>query len=135
MLVLDETTANLPAAEAERLFALVRTVHERRVAVLFVSHHFDDVFANADALTVLRDGRLVGTLPVQGLSEQDLVKLVVGRALEEHSVDPAAVATTEVALEVRDLSGAIVDDLNIDVHAGEVVGVAGITGSGREELA
>jgi ribose transport system ATP-binding protein len=135
MLVLDEPTANLPAAEADRLFALVRTVRERGVAVLFVSHHFDEVFAIADAVTVLRDGRLVATRPVQGLSERDLVELVVGRALESHSVDPAAVATAEVALEVRELSGAIVHDLTIDVHAGEVVGVAGITGSGREELA
>jgi ribose transport system ATP-binding protein len=135
MLVLDEPTANLPAAEADRLFALVRTVRERGVAVLFVSHHFDEVFAVADSVTVLRDGRLVDTRPVQGLSERELVELVVGRTLEVHEPNPAAVAAAAVALELRELSGAIVHSLNVDVHAGEVVGIAGITGSGREELA
>lgn len=135
MLVLDEPTANLPAAEADRLFALVRTVRERGVAVLFVSHHFDEVFALADAVTVLRDGRIVDTRPVQGLSEHDLVELVVGRPLEVHEADATAAVKAEVALEVRGISGQIVRSLNVDVHAGEVVGVAGITGSGREELA
>jgi ribose transport system ATP-binding protein len=135
VLVLDEPTANLPAAEAARLFALVRTVRERGVAVLFVSHHFDEVFGLADTVTVLRDGRLVGTQPVPGLTEHDLVELVIGRTLEVSEAPATAADRAEVTLAVRGVSGQIVRGLDVDVHAGEVVGIAGITGSGREELA
>src|SRR5206468_4666071 len=82
LLVLDEPTANLPAAEAARLFALVRKVRDSGVAVLFVSHHFDEVFGLADTVTVIRDGRVVDTRPVKGLAEHDLVELMIGRSLE-----------------------------------------------------
>jgi ribose transport system ATP-binding protein len=135
MLVLDEPTANLPAAEAARLFALVRTVRDSGVPVLFVSHHFDEVFALADSVTVLRDGRVVGTRPVAGLTEPELVELVIGRPLELHEDLGLRSARDRTVLTARGLRGAVVDGVDLDVHAGEVLGVAGITGSGREELA
>jgi ribose transport system ATP-binding protein len=135
MLVLDEPTANLPAAEAARLFALVRTVRDSGVSVLFVSHHFDEVFALADAVTVLRDGRVVATRPVAGLSEPELVELVIGRPLELHEDLGLRSARADTVLSARGLRGRVVAGVDLDVHAGEVLGVAGITGSGREELA
>ena len=101
LLVLDEPTANLPAAEAARLFSLVRTVRDSGVAVLFVSHHFDEVFGLADTVTVLRDGRVVDTRPVKGLAEHELVELMIGRSLELHSGDTEAAERAELVLSLR----------------------------------
>jgi ribose transport system ATP-binding protein len=135
MLVLDEPTANLPAAEAARLFALVRSVRDSGVSVLFVSHHFDEVFALADTVTVLRDGRVVATRPVAGLTEPELVELVIGRPLELHEDLGLRSARADTVLSASGLRGQVVAGVDLDLHAGEVLGVAGITGSGREELA
>jgi ribose transport system ATP-binding protein len=135
MLILDEPTANLPGAEAQRLYALVRRVADSGVAVLFVSHHFDEVFEMADSVTVLRDGKHVITRPVEGLNEEELIELVVGRKLEGHLTDADAREHGESILEMQGVAGAAVHGLDLTVHAGEVVGIAGITGSGREEVA
>ncbi len=135
VLVLDEPTANLPAAEAERLYALARRVAGSGVAVLFVSHHFDEVFELAQSVTVLRDGRHITTRPVAGLTEEQLIELVIGRALEHADRDVKAAERRAVVLEVSGLGGDVLSDVSFAVHAGEIVGVAGITGSGRDELA
>ncbi len=135
MLILDEPTANLPGPEAQRLYKLVRRVADSGIAVLFVSHHFDEVFEMAESVTVLRDARLIQTRPVAGLTEDDLIELVVGRKLEEHPRDSEA---REHGVEILTLSGVgghSVHAMDLTVHRGEVVGVAGITGSGREEVA
>ena len=136
VLVLDEPTSALPGAEVERLFALIRTVRDTGVAVLFVSHHLTEVFALADSVTVMRDGRLVTTRPVAGLDEPSLIELMVGRRPEQ--AGPAAgegLADQPPALTARALSGRVIRDLEFSLRAGEILGVAGITGSGREELA
>jgi ribose transport system ATP-binding protein len=136
LLVLDEPTANLPAAEAERLFQLTRRVAESGIAVVFVSHHFDEVFELSDSVTVLRDGKLVTTRPVEGLTEDGLIELVVGRPLEQTTHDVKAVERTKVLLEVKDLATPeVLAGISFQVHAGEIVGIAGITGSGRDEVA
>ena len=90
MLILDEPTANLPAAEAERLYQLARRVADSGVAVMFVSHHFDEVFELAQNVTVLRDGKQVITRPVAGLTEDQLIELVIGRKLEHVEHDAKA---------------------------------------------
>jgi ribose transport system ATP-binding protein len=136
MLILDEPTANLPNAEAQRLYQLVHRVADSGVAVLFVSHHFDEVFEMADSVTVLRDGRHIVTRPVEGLTEDELIELVVGRQLEKH--DRGLADTREHGPEILTLtnvSGGSVTSMDLAVHRGEVVGVAGITGSGRESVA
>ena len=136
LLVLDEPTANLPAVEAERLYALTRRVAESGIAVVFVSHHFDEVFELSDSVTVLRDGKLVTTVPVKGLTEDALIELVIGRPLESVEHDVRTVEREKVLLEVKDVGTAdVLDSVSFQVHAGEIVGVAGITGSGRDELA
>ncbi len=135
MLVLDEPTANLPAVEAARLFALIRVVRQAGIAVLFVSHHLDEVFGLADTVSVMRDGRLVATRPVSELTEPELVELVIGRPLQVHEPMNAALSRSPAVLSARDLGGAVIAGVDLNVHAGEVLGVAGITGSGREELA
>ena len=136
MLILDEPTANLPGAEAQRLYQLVRRVADSGVAVLFVSHHFDEVFEMAESVTVLRDGKLITTRPVAGLTEEELIELVVGRKLEEHNRrDADAREHGPEILTLSGVGGRNVQGMDLTVHRGEVVGVAGITGSGREEVA
>jgi ribose transport system ATP-binding protein len=136
VLVLDEPTANLPAAEAERLFALVRSVSAAGVAVLFVSHKFEEIFDLADTVTVLRNGQVIDTRRVETLTGDDLVELVIGHALPTRAVAPSETGLRQdIVLQVQGVAGHTVAGVDLDVRAGEVVGVAGITGSGREELA
>lgn len=135
LLVLDEPTASLPGADVERLFAAIRLLKERGVAILYVSHHLDEVFEIADDVTVLRDGRRITTRPTEGLDHEGLIELMIGHRLEQ--VDHSSVAQSDSAagLEVRSLRGSTVADMSFSVYPGEVVGVAGITGSGREMIA
>lgn len=135
VLILDEPTANLPAAEAERLFQLAKRVADSGVAVMFVSHHFDEVFGLAQSVTVLRDGKLVVTRPVAGMTEDNLIELVIGRQLEHVEHDAKAAEKKEVVLRVSGLGCNVLNNVDLLVHAGEIVGVAGITGSGRDEMA
>jgi len=136
MLILDEPTANLPDAEAQRLYALVRRVADSGVAVLFVSHHFDEVFEMADSVTVLRDGKHIITRPVEGMTEEELIEHVVGRRMEEHNKDAAdAREHGHAVMAINAVTGGSVQDLTLTLHRGEVVGIAGITGSGREAVA
>lgn len=136
VLILDEPTANLPDAEAQRLYALVRRVADSGVAVLFVSHHFDEVFEMASSVTVLRDGKHIITRPVEGLTEGELIELVVGRKLDKHSKDDSdAREHGPEILKLDGVGGGSVSSMDLTVHRGEVVGVAGITGSGREVVA
>jgi ribose transport system ATP-binding protein len=135
VLVLDEPTANLPAAEISRLFEVVRAVRDRGVAVLFVSHHLDEVFSLCESVTVLRDGHHITTRPVEGLDESSLVALMIGRSLEEYDVPAAPPGKhTETVLSVRGLAASALSGVDFDVRAGEIVGIAGITGSGREQV-
>jgi ribose transport system ATP-binding protein len=135
VLILDEPTANLPAAEAQRLFQLAKRVTDSGVAVVFVSHHFDEVFGLAQSVTVLRDGQHVITRPVAGLTEDGLIELVIGRQLEQVQHDAKAAERRAVVLEAIGLGCGVLDNVDFAVHAGEIVGVAGITGSGRDEIA
>jgi ribose transport system ATP-binding protein len=136
VLVLDEPTASLPAAEVAQLYEVIRAVTRRGVAVVYISHHFNEVFAISDSVTVLRDGRIVATRTTASLDEDELIDLTIGRELRRRDTRPSAQKPDrEVVLSVRGLGGGVVDGIDFEVHAGEVVGVAGVTGSGREEVA
>jgi rhamnose transport system ATP-binding protein len=134
VLILDEPTASLSSHEVERLFAIVRQTRDRGVAVLFVSHRLEEVFELCDRATVLRDGRHVITAPTSELTAADLVRHMVGRSV---SLFPRSAAKIgEVMLEVRGLTrvGAF-SDISFSVRAGEIVGLAGLVGAGRTEVA
>lgn len=136
VLIVDEPTANLPAPEVDRLFDLMRRVAADGIAILFISHHFNEIFELADRATVLRNGRIVETRSVSELDEDALVELMMGRALTRVShTTSAGVAAGDPALVLSGVSGAAVDSFDLEIAPGEVVGIAGITGSGREELA
>ncbi len=134
VLILDEPTASLSSHEVERLFTIVRRTRDRGVAVLFVSHRLDEVFALCDRATVLRDGRHVVTAETSTLSTADLVRHMVGRAVTLFPKGDAAIG--DMLLEVRGLSDATAfRDVSLSVHAGEIVGLAGLVGAGRTEIA
>ena len=135
VLILDEPTANLSAVEAQKLFALIRSIAKSGMAVIFVSHHFDEVFGLADSVSVLRDGNLVATVALADLDEKRLISLVVGRDLDERALSNGPEVERDLVLDVTDLQGPRVRSVTLKVHAGEIVGVAGITGSGREAIA
>ena len=142
LVIMDEPTASLTEHEAARLHALTRRLREQGTAVLFVSHRIAEVFAIADRITVFRDGSHVATLSPNDTSPEAVVALMVGRAM---SIDIVAVAVTDdapVVLEVRDLSrrvpigrGPSLQHISFTVRRGEIVGLAGLVGAGRSELA
>ena len=135
LLVLDEPTASLPGADVERLFAAIRLMKARGVAILYVSHHIDEVFEIADDVTVLRDGRRVTTSATADLDHEGLIELMIGHRLERSENSSKASSGATGGLRVTGLSGGPIKNLDLVVLPGEVVGVAGITGSGRETLA
>jgi ribose transport system ATP-binding protein len=133
-LVLDEPTASLPRHEVEVLLAAVRACAAAGQTIVFVSHRIDEVLAIADAVTVLRDGRDVFTHTADGLSEDELVRQIVGRPLQAVFPRPPEPADDVALLEVSQLSGGPLRDVSFTVRHGEVVGLAGLLGSGRTEL-
>jgi ABC-type sugar transport system ATPase subunit len=134
LLVLDEPTAALPDAEVTILFDAVRRLAAEGMAILFVSHRLGEVFELADRVTVLRDGRKVGTFATADLDERTLIEHIVGRELSALYPDAVPHARREVVLEVRGLTGHRVRDVTFTAHRSEVVGLAGLLGSGRSEL-
>lgn len=136
VLILDEPTANLPAAEVERLFDLVRSVKAQGVAVIFVSHHLEEVFSLADTISVLRDGRNIHIGSPSSLSHGKLVELMIGKALPPTTGrETRRTQQSSPLLELEHLSTEVLKSLTLSVSPGEIVGVAGITGSGREDVA
>lgn len=133
LLVLDEPTATLPGDDVERLFAVIHRLKARGVSILYVSHHLDEVFELADRVTVLRDGKRIATVPVDELDYPGLISMIVGHHVELGSASTHG-ASGPPLLAVRGLHGDTVRGIDFDVSPGEIVGVAGITGSGREHV-
>jgi ribose transport system ATP-binding protein len=135
VLVLDEPTASLPEAEVNHLFEIVRTVASRGVAVIYVTHRLEEVPLVADKLTVLRGGSKVATETARGIERRHLIHLLVGSEIEEAAPGSSSnVPVGEALLTVDGLRASALDGVSFEVHAGDVVGVAGILGSGRETL-
>jgi ribose transport system ATP-binding protein len=134
VLVVDEPTAMLPRHEVEVLFQAIRRVRQTGVGVIYVSHRLDEVFAIANRVTVLRDGRRVGTFAVRELDEQRLVELMTGGESLMARSDGRGAKRNDGLLNVNGLCGRVLSNVSFDAHGGEIVGVAGLTGSGREEL-
>ena len=140
VLILDEPTASLDAKEVETLFAIVRDLKARGLGIVFITHFFDQVFRIADRATVLRNGRLVDTVAIAGLDRLDLVSMMLGHDLEvEEKKTPEALTDDTagpplVTFENFGRRGSIAP-FDLTIRRGEVVGVAGLLGSGRTETA
>lgn len=134
VVIMDEPTATLTRQETERLFQIIRSLKRRGAAVIYISHDLEEIFEVASRVTVLRDGKLVRTLPVQDVDRPALIRMMIGRDLDEQARLVINEAGREI-LVVRDLRrGSALQGINLTVRAGEVVGVAGLVGSGRSEL-
>lgn len=136
LLVLDEPTATLPAQEVEVLLRMVQSVAKSGVAVLYVTHRLEEVFRISKQVTILRNGSHVATVPIEGLSRAELLNYVVGSDFVEVKKDGSAVATSSggPAISVQGLCARGLVDVTFDVAPGEIVGISGVTGSGREML-
>jgi simple sugar transport system ATP-binding protein len=135
LLVMDEPTSALTTIEIDKLFKVVTDLQARGISILFVSHKLTEVFQVAQRVSVLRDGRSVGTFDRKDLDQDQLSFLMTGRKIEKN---PVVVATTETTplLEVKSLSRANeFSDVNITLRRGETIGITGLLGSGRTEIA
>lgn len=135
VLIMDEPTAALADADVKRLMAVVKRLRERGVAIIYVSHKLPEIFEIADRVTVLRDGALIGTRPIGEVTEHSLVAMMVGREID-HLFPKIEPTIGDTILRVRNLSyGARVRDISFELRRGEILGLAGLVGSGRTELA
>src|SRR5258708_5782785 len=144
ILIMDEATSALSINETERLFQVIRRLAAEGVAIVYISHRMEEVTALAHTVTVLRDGRHIGTVPAKGANRKDLIRMMVGREIQEMlAEDKSAAETARPMLEVRNLAlehpsparsrPTLVEDVSFAVGAGEVFGLGGLLGAGRTE--
>ncbi|MEW6511425.1 MAG: sugar ABC transporter ATP-binding protein [Bacteroidota bacterium] len=134
ILAMDEPTAPLTERETENLFGVIRTLKERGVGIIFISHRLEEIFEVGDRVTVLRDGKLVHTGSVSEIDRRGLIRHMVGRELE-NEFPRGEFQPGEEILRIEHLSSAKVSDVSLALHRGEVLGLAGLVGAGRTELA
>lgn len=136
LIIMDEPTSSLTDREVEILFDQMRQLRERGVSIVFISHRLDEVFEICDRVTVLRDGELVDSQAVEAVTSDDIIRMMVGREVgtiyEKRDTEPS----DEPVLTVENLSrGDVVRDVSFTLHRGEILGIAGLVGAGRTELA
>jgi ABC-type sugar transport system ATPase subunit len=136
VIVFDEPTSSLGEDDAERLFALIESLKARGVTIIYVSHRMAEIHRLCDTITVLRDGQHVATRPAAELDEQTLVQLMIGRRIEQYFPAHVEAARGDERLRVERLTRARwFNDVSFTLHAGEVLGLAGLVGAGRSEIA
>lgn len=136
VLILDEPTASLDHDEVQLVFSVIRKLKERGLAIVFITHFLDQVFEISDRATVLRNGRVVGTRHLNEASQKDIIELMLGRQLETHKVAPKFETTGDKLIEIESLGrSGMLAPVDLTIHKGEVVGLAGLLGSGRTETA
>ena len=142
VLILDEPTSSLTAHETAQLFKVMGKLKGDGIAIVFITHFLDQVYAVSDRVTVLRNGSLVGTYPTSSLSRFELIRLMLGRSLTTlddmtaHKMESSRHISAEPLLQADDLGlSNSIDPFDLSLHAGEVVGLAGLLGSGRTEVA
>jgi ribose transport system ATP-binding protein len=134
LIVMDEPSAILAGEELARLFAIIRTLKAQGVTIIYISHRLNEIFEIADEVTVLKDGRVAGARPLSEVTRAELIQMMVGRPLEE--VYPQGEGRHgDLVLAAQNVSAGPVRNVDLTLHAGEIVGLAGMVGSGRSELA
>jgi ABC-type sugar transport system ATPase subunit len=135
LIVMDEPSAILAGHELERLFAIIESLVHQGVTIVYISHRLDEVFRIADEITVLKDGVVVGTCAAGSIDRAELVRMMVGRELAEVFPPPTS-RRGDVVLSARDITTDVIKHpASLELHAGEIVGLAGMVGAGRTELA
>jgi simple sugar transport system ATP-binding protein len=140
ILILDEPTAVLTPQETEELFEIMRGLVEKGKSIIFITHKLKEVMTIADRVVVLRDGRVAGETTPADSSEEELAEMMVGREVKlapdkpETEVGPAALEISGLRV-IGDRGNVVIDDLDLEVHTGEILGIAGVSGNGQRELA
>jgi rhamnose transport system ATP-binding protein len=135
VLIMDEPTAALSGVEVDRLMGIARQLRDEGKGIIFISHRFDEVFSLCDTITVMRDGEYVSTDPTSAVTEDDVIRRMVGRSVE-NLFPKQDTEVGDVVLEVEGLSSAgVFDDVSFTVRSGEIVCLAGLVGAGRTEIA
>lgn len=135
VIAMDEPTSALTQAEQERLFEIVRKLRNSGVSVLYISHRMEEIFELADRVTVMRDGQVIGTAPINEVSRADLIRMMVGREVAQDYPRPAPPSHEEI-LRVEGLTRrSVVENASFALHKGEILGITGLVGAGRTELA
>ena len=134
IIIFDEPSAVFSAREVDLLYRIVRGLKEKGIAIIYISHHFDEIFAIGDRVTVLKDGRLSARGMLRDYTHDSLITAMVGRDIDLSYRD-SAVVSGNVALKIQNFSlPGVFKEINLEVHQGEIVGIAGLVGSGRTEL-
>ncbi len=134
VLILDEPTTSLTAVEREKLFAIIDTLKARGVAIIFISHFMEEIYRVCDKFIVLRDGKQVGGGYLSDVPQRQLEEMMVGRTIEDSKIDLHPPGEVE-ALRVQGLSAIDFDGIDFTVHKGEILGISGLMGAGRTEIA
>ena len=134
VIIMDEPTAPLTDDEVENLFEIVNNLKKRGISIIFISHRMDELFRISDRVTVMRDGSVISTYDTKSITKTELIKDMVGRTLSE-TFPEREMKYGDVALEVKQLCGNIVHPISFQLRHGEVLGLAGLVGAGRTELA
>jgi ribose transport system ATP-binding protein len=135
VIIFDEPTASFSQVEIDHLFEIIKRLVQNGKSIIYISHHLEEVFRIADRVTVLRDGKKVNTHAVADLTEQELIRDMVGRDVSLFYQRDKLPVATDVVFEARNLTGNGVRDISFSVRRGEILGIAGMDGSGRTELA
>jgi len=136
ILVFDEPTSSLAEPDAQNLFKLIETLKSRGLTMIYVSHRMPELFRLCDRMSVLRDGKYVGTLARDEMTHDAVVQMMIGRSVEDYFPQHLSGTKGDVVLKVKDFtSPGLFQDVNFEVRAGEIVGFAGLVGAGRSEIA
>jgi len=134
LIIFDEPTALLTNTETEELFGMVQRLKDEGLGIIYISHRLEEIFGICDAVTVLKDGERVDTVPITGIDENRLISMMVGRDLSD-MYNIKHFKSDEVVLEVKDLAQkGIFSDINFTLHRGEILGMFGLVGSGRTDI-
>ena len=136
LIVMDEPTASLSASESESLFKIIRSLREKGVGILYITHRLEEVYLLADRLTVLRDGENVAVVEKQDFDPNEVIRMMIGKDLtNQRNAAQMKTPDPEVVLSVRNLTRrGVFHDVSFDVHKGEILGIGGLVGSGRTEV-
>lgn len=135
IIIMDEPTAAISESEIARLFAIIKSLREKNVTVIYISHRLDEIFEIGDYVTVMRDGQHIDTKPIAQIRDRsELIQMMIGKTVFEHYTPPAS-ERQETILQVKHLSNHKLNDISFEIRAGDIVGFYGLVGAGKTELA
>ena len=135
ILIMDEPTASLSLSETNKLLDMTQRLREKGVTILYISHRLEEVFRISDRISVFMDGRYIGTKRTNEMTRSELIKMMVGRDIGDEFPKHTPIRSGEVVLSVRGLCGQGDKDISFDLHRGEILGISGLVGAGRTEMA